>query len=77
MTANHVGACPTSKVDSHRGPGNVGRYLVSVNGTWTDHSLRLAHGIGRLRRPCLSSSYTYSGTVAMAAAAKLITPVPW
>src|SRR5690349_6279197 len=77
MTASHVGAVPGWNDGNHRGPGSVGRKRVSVNGTWIDQVFRLAHGMGTLRRPCLSSSYTYNGTVAIAAAAKLITPVPW
>ena len=35
------------------------------------------HGSGRCNLPCFRSLYTYSGTVAIAAAAKLMTPVPW
>ena len=55
-TASHVGAAPTWNEGNHRGPGNRGRNLVSVNGTWMDQVFRLAHGSGRLRRACLSSS---------------------
>ena len=41
---------------------------MSIDGT---------HGSGSVSWPASRSLNTYSGTVAMAAAAKLMTPVPW
>ena len=43
----------------------------------TSMSMDGIHGNGSVSFPASRSLYTYSGTVAITAAAKLMTPVPW